>query len=958
MKKPASLLAIGIGTGLSLLTIGCNADIHFNTVYSLTVNSVNPANGVSIAVSQPDVNGAASGSTSFTLTYSPGTEITLTAPASVSGRSFSSWTGCTSSDGDVCTVIVTNNTTVAAAYVAPALISPTVTVAPSPSSIAAAESLSVTVSVSGGSGKPTPTGAIVLSSGAYASSSTVLSSGSATITLPVGSLAVGTDTLTATYTPDSASSATFTSATGTNTVTVTAGSAAPTVTLTANPTSITSGESSILTWSSTNATSCTASSGWSGTKATSGNLSVSPTSTTSYTLTCTGASGSAEASVTLTVVSSVNNLYIYQNDDGTGNKGLYYYWDNDYSFGNNDSIDYTDTTHPESGHTYDLFVDNLGWQPATDTHSFGGPFGLDISAYTWMTFDIWTATPTHNYDSNWEYLGGSGNADQPTPAYVSNITTVPGVGSLNSGAWTTVKIPLAYFGQLGMHAVYKFFLRDNTSTIGVQQNQFYLDNVGLVPGSYSWIYDGGAVNSWNISDNNWNWDTSTPLNGWADATSAGATADYTFNPSTLTNALPHGASSLNGLVGPGNGSSIVSTNAIALSINSAGGMWKVTNSVGFMLSPYTYLTFGLLPTNNTHSYIVQFYSTTGQPIGNAVDPANYTNRDWGPTGQYWTVYCIPLSAFFGSSIPATVGGLSIQDTIELSANTIYITAAGFFTGSSSSVAAPAVTLTATPSTITSGNSSTLTWSSTNANTCTASGGWSGSENTSGSQSVSPTSTTSYTLTCKGAGGSGSAMATVTVTAPSLIMPTLTVAPSVMSITTAQSLNVTVSVSGGSGNPTPTGTIILSSGTYASSSTALSNGSITISISAGSLTTGTDSLTATYTPDSVSSTTYNSATGTGSVTVTGSSTGGTTNVIVDEWSSGRAVTDQILGMNMAIWYDIPNNRTAIVNAFQTAGIKAVRWPGGSDSDLYHWANNSMCAGAMSIRLTPFRISLTI
>ena len=36
------------------------------------------------------------------------------------------------------------------------------------------------------------------------------------------------------------------------------------------------------------------------------------------------------------------------------------------------------------------------------------------------------------------------------------------------------------------------------------------------------------------------------------------------------------------------------------------------------------------------------------------------------------------------------------------------------------------------------------------------------------------------------------------------------------------------------------------------------------------------------------------------------------------------------------------RLRIVNAFQSAGITQVRWPGGSDSDLYHWSSNTACA----------------
>ena len=82
---------------------------------------------------------------------------------------------------------------------------------------------------------------------------------------------------------------------------------APTVKITAAPTTITVGERATLTWSSTNATSCTASGAWSGAQATSGTQSEIPTQTGSstYTLTCSGAGGSAHASAELTVNAAV-----------------------------------------------------------------------------------------------------------------------------------------------------------------------------------------------------------------------------------------------------------------------------------------------------------------------------------------------------------------------------------------------------------------------------------------------------------------------------------------------------------------------------------------------------------------------------------------------------------------------------------------------------------------------------
>ncbi len=70
------------------------------------------------------------------------------------------------------------------------------------------------------------------------------------------------------------------------------------------------------------------------------------------------------------------------------------------------------------------------------------------------------------------------------------------------------------------------------------------------------------------------------------------------------------------------------------------------------------------------------------------------------------------------------------------------------------------------------------------------------------------------------------------------------------------------------------------------------------------------------------------------------------VSVDLSSSGPAVTDKLLGMNMAVWYDLVTNQAGIVQGLQAAGITQVRWPGGSDSDQYHWADNSQCNGGYS------------
>ena len=182
--------------------------------------------------------------------------------------------------------------------------------------------------------------------------------------------------------------------------------------------------------------------------------------------------------------------------------------------------------------------------------------------------------------------------------------------------------------------------------------------------------------------------------------------------------------------------------------------------------------------------------------------------------------------------------------------------------------------------------------------------------------------------------------TVTATYAGPTTPIVTVIPSVSKIATVQALTVKVNVAGPSGKPAPTGTVGLVSGTYASLAGTLSGGSVTIDIPAGSLAAGSDTLTATYKPDAASSKIYTSAKGTSSpVTVIAGST-----VAVDQSSAGPKVADQLMGMNMAVWYD--PTTPAIVPAFAAAGIKAVRWPGGSESDNYHWKTNTVCNGGYS------------
>ncbi|MEO8034661.1 MAG: hypothetical protein ABI837_09530, partial [Acidobacteriota bacterium] len=119
----------------------------------------------------------------------------------------------------------------------------------------------------------------------------------------VGSLAANGSTAvhpTATTTYTLSASNTANTFAPTKQVTVSISQPAPTATFSAAPTTINSGQSSTLTWATTNATTVSIDHGL-GTQAASGSMSVSPTATTTYALTVTGPGGTISRQATVTV---------------------------------------------------------------------------------------------------------------------------------------------------------------------------------------------------------------------------------------------------------------------------------------------------------------------------------------------------------------------------------------------------------------------------------------------------------------------------------------------------------------------------------------------------------------------------------------------------------------------------------------------------------------------------------
>jgi hypothetical protein len=179
--------------------------------------------------------------------------------------------------------------------------------------------------------------------------------------------------------------------------------------------------------------------------------------------------------------------------------------------------------------------------------------------------------------------------------------------------------------------------------------------------------------------------------------------------------------------------------------------------------------------------------------------------------------------------------------------------------------------------------------------------------------VTPTATTTYTLTVTPASGTAVTQTAAITVDPLPSITSFVATPATIASGSSTGASLTAIFANGTGVITP-GNLSVTSGTAVSVTP-----------------TATTTYTLTVTPP-----TGTALTQTATVTVL-------SQITVDQSTLGPVVTDQILGMNMAVWYDIVANKDGVVSAFQEAGIKAVRWPGGSASDVYHWATNTECGG---------------
>ncbi len=615
-----------------------------------------------------------------------------------------------------------------------AKLTPTVTVTPSPTSITTTQSLTVTVAVSGGSGNPTPTGTVTLTSGSYTSAATTLASGSASITVPAGSLSAGTDTLTAAYAPDSTSSSTYNSASGTHSITVTVGKATPTVTVSPSATQVTTSESLTVT------------------------------------ITVKGGSGAATPTGSVILAS--------------------------------------------------------GSYSSAATTLASGAASISIAAGALATgIDTLTATYTPDSTSSPTYNSGSGTGSVTVTAkQTPTVTVSPSPSTITTSQSTTVTITVSAADGYGTP----------TGSVKLTSGSYTSAAATLTGGSASITVPAGSLTT------------------GSDTLTASYTPDSTsspiYNTASGTHSITVSATKITPTVTITPSQSQVTTaEALTVTVSVSGGSGASTATGSVTLTSGSYTSAATTLSGGSASISI--------PAGSLVTGTDTLSASYTPDSNGSTVYnsatgtgSVTVTAKQTPTVTVTPSPASIT-TAQTTTVTITVGASGGYGTPTGSVKLTSGSYASSATTLASGSASiTIPAGSLAAGTDTL------------TASYSPDSTSSPIY------NSATGTHSIAVTAAK-IAPTVTVSPAAASIAATQSLSVTVTLSGGGSNPTPTGSVKLTSGSYSSAVTTLSGGAATIVVPAGSLATGSDTLQASYTPDSSSSSTYSSATGTATVTVT-------------------------------------------------------------------------------------------
>ncbi|TSC91333.1 MAG: serine threonine rich antigen [Parcubacteria group bacterium Licking1014_17] len=510
----------------------------------------------------------------------------------------------------------------------------------------------------------------------------------------------------------------------------------PTVNIKANgsdgPITIDYNTSTTLSWTSKNATSCVASNGWSGTKATSGSESTGNlTSNHTYTITCSNANGSDTDSVTVKVRqqevlptvdikangsdgpitvdyntsanlswTSSNATSCVASDDWSGSKAT----SGSESTGNlTSNKTFTITCNNQFGSDTDSVTVKVrqATLPTVDIKANGSNGPITINYNTSATLS-WNST---NADSCVASNGWSGN---------KSTSGSESTGNLTSNKTYTITCSNQY--------------GSDSDSVTVNVSQAVLPTVDIKAnssdGPITINYNTSATLGWTST----NADSCVASNGWS------------------------GNKSTSGSESTGN---LTSNHVYTITCSNTNG--SASDSVTVNVQNQVIPTVNLLA-NGSHGSITINYNTSANLSWDSTN-ANYciASNDWSgskstngseSTGNLtntrtYTITCYNNNGSASDSVTVYVNNQNNYPTVDLLAN-----------GSHGSITIPNNT------------STTLSWSSSNANTCYAFNGWTGTKSTYGSESTGNlTYSKTYTISCSNSYGSASDSVTVNVGNP-------------------------------------------------------------------------------------------------------------------------------------------------------------------------------------------------
>ncbi len=511
----------------------------------------------------------------------------------------------------------------------------------------------------------------------------------------------------------------------------------PSVSLNASPGSVVSGNSASLSWSSSNAASCTASGGWSGGKSTGGSESVGPlTQTTSFTLNCTGAGGSASDTAVVTVTAGGPSVELSASPEtiaanastvlswsapGATSCSAGGGWSGPKASSGSETVGplaasraFTLECENGSGSSLDSVIVNVqGGSGSNDFASRCSGSGVvacigfdsqaDLDGKELQAFD--GSLQYTSVDTN-VYASGGGSMRQEIP---------PFSGAAASGGWAS-----ALGDQFGPGDTLHVQFRQRFS-------QTMLDTYYNPGGGWKQVIFYGNASCAGVE--------LTTVNQY-----------HQGFPSMYTDC---GGRNLQRQIGGGD----VLLQQGDYNCHYQGS--RPPSECGYYagdewMTFYYEIELGNWDTPTSH--IRAYMAYEGGPMKQFVDMDNYSlSYDSSPSDRYknilLTTYMTGKDA--GQNHPT---GYTWYD--ELIVSTQPIPAPNGEVPPPPPVSPPSVDLRASPQTVASGGSSSLSWTVDNATSCSASGGWSGTETLNpnqtetGSRSVGPiTSATSYTLTC-------------------------------------------------------------------------------------------------------------------------------------------------------------------------------------------------------------------